>query len=228
MSWFIRTSACSSRSDKVSPAKILGLVLLLAYPGCGGEPFDRIRNIDSAGESLICFGDSLTEGVGAPSGADYPSILARALPHPVINAGRAGDTFADGLERLERDVIEKNPRVVIVAFGGNDFLRQVRVDETKRNLEEMVRRIQESGAAVILVGLRLGLFTDEYGPIYQEIARKYRTVYLPDILRGVLSDPKLKSDGVHPNAAGYAVMAERILKEVGPFLLEAEKRKRRR
>lgn len=189
-----------------------------------GGSFGAIRNLQSRGENIICFGDSLTEGVGAGNREDYPSLLARQMPYPVINAGRRGDTSADGLSRLERDVLGRNPRLVIVLFGGNDFLRQIPLSESRKNLEEIVRRIQEHGAMVLLVGLRLGLFTDEYGPLYEEIAEKHGALYIPQVLKGILSDPKLKSDSIHPNGAGYQVMAERILEQVKPLLEEADRK----
>ena len=205
------------------------LALLLSgflASGCErGGSFGDIRNIQSRGENIICFGDSLTEGVGAGNGEDYPSVLARQLRLPITNAGWRGDTSADGLARLEQDVLARNPRLVIVLFGGNDFLRQVPLSETKRNLEEIVRRIQERGAMVALVGTRLGLFTDEYGPIYKEIARKHGALYIAEILKGILSDPKLKSDSIHPNSAGYKLMAERILAQLKPLLEEADRRR---
>jgi lysophospholipase L1-like esterase len=128
---------------------------------------------------------------------------------------------------LDRDVLGRNPRLVIVLFGGNDFMRQVPLDQTRKNLEEMVRRIQERGAMVVLAGLRLGLFTDEYGPIYKEIAKQHGALYIPEVLKGILSDPRLKSDSVHPNGAGYRLMAERIVKEVKPLLEEADRRRQK-
>ncbi len=187
--------------------------------------FNDIRNLQSRGENIICFGDSLTEGVGAGNSENYPSVLARQIPHPVINAGRRGDISADGLSRLERDVLGRNPRLVIVLFGGNDFLRQIPISETKKNLEQIIQRIQEHGAMVVLVGMRLGLFTDEYGPIYEEIAKQHGALYIPEVLKGILSDPRLKSDSVHPNGAGYRLMAERILEQVKPLLEEADRQK---
>lgn len=190
-----------------------------------GGSFSDIRNLQSRGQSVICFGDSLTEGVGAGNSEDYPSVLARRLQVPIINAGRRGDTSADGLTRLEQDVLARNPRLVIVLFGGNDFLRQVPLSETKKNLAAIVQRIQERGAMVALVGMRLGLFTDEYGPIYEEIAKQQGVLYIPEVLKGILSDPRLKSDSIHPNSAGYQLMAERILEQVKPLLEEANRRR---
>jgi len=208
--------------------KLHWIVLLVGIitSTCEGDRHYRsVRNLNSPGENVICFGDSLTEGVGAGKGKDYPSMLAKHLRYPVINAGRRRDTSADGLSRLEQDVLGQNPRLVIVLFGGNDFLRRLPLDETAKNLEAMVSRIQEAGAMVLLVGLRLGLFTDEYGSIYKKIADEYGTLHLPDILDGILSNPKLKSDSIHPNGAGYRLMAERILKQVKLLLEEADRRR---
>ena len=98
---------------------------------CGGENFDTVSNIRSAGESISCFGDTLTEGVGASAGEDYPSVLSRQLGSPVINAGVRGDTTAPALERLADEVLNKNPRLVILLLGGNDFLRQRPRRETR-------------------------------------------------------------------------------------------------
>jgi len=67
-------------------AFLLGVISAVVF-ACGGENFDKIRNIDSAGETIICFGDSLTEGVGAAEGEDYPTVLSRLLASLVANAG---------------------------------------------------------------------------------------------------------------------------------------------
>jgi len=105
-------------------AFLLGVISAVVF-ACGGENFDKIRNIDSAGETIICFGDSLTEGVGGAEGEDYPTVLSRLLALPVVNAGRRGNTTAQALQRLANAVLDKNPRLVIILLGGNDFLRQL-------------------------------------------------------------------------------------------------------
>ena len=78
---------------------------------------------------------------------------------------------------------------------------------------------------VVLMGLKFGIFSDEYGPMYEDVARKHGALHIPDVLDGILSDPRLKSDSIHPNAAGYELMAERILNKVKPLLLEANRRR---
>jgi acyl-CoA thioesterase-1 len=200
-------------------------VFLLAgfFSACGGENFAQIRNIRSPGETIICFGDSLTEGVGAGEGEDYPSVLSRQLASPVVNAGRRGDTTADALQRLSDTVLIKNPRLVILLLGGNDFLRQRPRQETRKNLEEIVRRVQARGAIVAIVGMRLGLFTDEYAAIFEETARQFGALYIPGAMKGILSDAKFRSDPIHPNGAGYRLIAQRIAEKIKPLLREADR-----
>ena len=187
--------------------------------GCGGAP--EIANRRSQGTAIICFGDSLTYGHGASGGRDYPSRLAAALGRDVINAGVNGDTTRDALQRLEPDVLSRNPRLVIVTLGGNDFLRQMPMHETFANLDDIVRRIQARGAMVVLVGVPSAVFGNPAQGEYERIARARHALLLPDLLDDILGDPHLKSDGLHPNDAGYQLMADRVVQAVQPLLEDA-------
>ncbi len=196
------------------PALCLGFFII----GCSVSP--PIANRDSDGSSIVCFGDSLTEGVGASRGHDYPALLSHALGVQVINAGVAGETTADGLKRLEKDVLQKDPKLVIVLFGGNDFLQHVPREEVFKSLDEMVRRIQEAGAMVVIVGVQSGFWGDAARADYARIAKRRQAAFIPNILDGIFSEPSLKSDSVHPNDAGYEKIAQRILKVIKPLLEE--------
>lgn len=207
-------------------SRFLGFYLLLSVTliaACGGDDFGKIRNLRSAGRTIVCFGDSLTEGVGAGEGEDYPSALSRQLALPVVNAGRRGDTTADALERLSDAVLSKNPRLVILLLGGNDFLRQRPRQETRTNLAEIVQRVQAQGAIVAIAGIQLGLFTDEYGEIFEQTAEKFGALYIPQVMKGSLGKSSLKSDPIHPNGAGYRLIAERIAEKIKPLLHEADR-----
>jgi acyl-CoA thioesterase-1 len=129
---------------------------------------------------------------------------------PIINAGRGGDTAASALTRLDRDVLARDPRVVIVLLGGNDVLRRVPVDRTFADLGTLVARIRERGAAVVLVGLSVGFVTDPYGREYAALAERTASAYVPDILDGILHDQARMADAIHPNDEGHRIMAERI------------------
>jgi acyl-CoA thioesterase-1 len=198
------------------------LLLAVLLVGCGRDNFDAVRNLRATGETIVCLGDSLTEGVGADSGLDYPSVLSRQIGMPIVNKGRRGDTTADALTRL-KGVLDLNPRLVIVFLGGNDFLRQVPRAESKRNLAEIVRRVHDHGAMVAIAGMKLGLFSDEFGPIYEELAQSSGALYIPQVMNGILTDSNLKSDPIHPNSAGYKLVAERIADKIRPLLREADR-----
>ena len=198
-------------------------LVIVALGACGGENFDAIRNLRSSGETIVCFGDSLTEGVGAGTGEDYPSVLSKEIGIPVVNAGQRGDTTDQALARLSDAVLSKNPRLVIVFLGGNDFLRQRPRAESRRNLVEIVRRVQAHGAMVAVAGMKLGLFTDDFAAIYEDTAKELGALYIPQVMKGILSDSKLKSDPIHPNGAGYRLIAERIAVKIKPLLRDADR-----
>jgi acyl-CoA thioesterase I len=95
--------------------------------------------------------------------------------------------------------------------------------ESRKNLAEIVSRIQGSGAMVAIAGIRLGLFTDEFAAIYQDTAKEFGALYIPEVTDGILRNKKLTSDPIHPNGAGYRLMAERIAAKIKPLLREADR-----
>lgn len=183
-------------------------MVLLALAAC--SRYDDVRNLDSRGTAIIAFGDSLTAGYGAAAGEDYPTRLSQLSTAGIINAGVSGDTTESALQRLEADVLTQNPRIVIVGLGGNDFLRGVPIAATEANLRSIVRQIQDAGAMVVLLGFRFPTLRGGYEGMYERVAEESGAFLIPDLLDGILSNPNLKSDSIHPNGRGYALMAERV------------------
>jgi acyl-CoA thioesterase-1 len=166
--------------------------------------------IPTSGQNIIAFGDSLVAGRGAREGQDFVSILSARLGVPIVNAGRSGDTTGAAVARLDRDVLARDPRVVVVLLGGNDYLRRVPADDTFANLKEIVDRIRARGAAVVVVGVAVGLMSDPYRERYEALARQTAAGLVPDILSGIIGHPDLMSDSIHPNHRGYEKVADRI------------------
>ncbi len=191
------------------------LLLVTVFIGCAKR---EIRNIDSKGKEIICFGDSITFGYGVNPGEDYPTELSRLLGKPAVNKGVDGDTTTMALQRIRPDVLDRDPYLVIVEFGGNDFLKKVPQEETARNLREMVDRIQAKGAMVALVDISAGMFFAEYRKLTKRIAKEKGCVFIPRILSGIITNPSMKSDFFHPNVLGYKIVAERILRGIKPYL----------
>ena len=190
---------------KVAIAVAAAAILLLWFLW----PSPKITNRDSKGTAIVAFGDSLTAGYGANAGEDYPSHLSRRLGVPIINEGVNGDTTESAQPRLSA-VLAHNPRIVILGLGGNDYLRGVPVATTEANLRSIIRQIHAGGAMVVLLGFNFPSLGANYGKMYDRVAEEERTLLVPDMLDGILSDPSKKSDDVHPNGTGYAVMAERV------------------
>lgn len=195
-----------------------GAVLaLVALAACARDNKWKMTNAYPQGVAIVAFGDSLTSGYQMGPGESYPEQLSKRLGRPVLNRGVSGDATADGLARLERDVLAENPRIVIVGLGANDLLRRQPIDPAFANLRTIVDRIQAKGALVVLLGVNGRVYGD-WGPRYRALARETGSVYVPDVLDGVFGDPRLMYDQIHPNAQGYAKIAERLDREVGAFL----------
>ena len=176
-----------------------------------------------SGVNIVCLGDSLTQGVGASRGHDYPSLLSQSMGTAVINAGVDGDETVDALKRLESDVLAKDPRLVIVELGANDVLDGQPLKQAFENLDEIVRRIEEHGAMVVLVGLAPGPLGDTLQQRYDTIIHKYHVAFVPKVLEGIVTNPALKSeDHLHPNDQGYELIAERIQRVVTPLLVRQQ------
>ncbi len=180
---------------------------ILIFSGCDSGP--QIKTLDQT-SIVLAFGDSLTHGTGADKGQAYPDVLAERLGRPVINVGIPGEVSAAGLKRLPSVLDRYNPTLVILCHGGNDFLRRMDEATTIRNLKAMIEAIRATGADVILIGvpkLGFGLGIPKF---YPEIAEEYTIPLQRDILLDLLGDNSMKSDSIHPNTAGYKLMAESI------------------
>jgi acyl-CoA thioesterase-1 len=176
----------------------------------------------------VCLGDSLTAGLGLVESESYPSILqkkldANELEFLVVNAGVSGDTTAGGLRRLDW-ALQGDVRVLVVALGGNDALRGLSVNDMRRSLSAIVERARERGVLVVVAGMQAPPnFGDEYTVAFRQafvdVARQYRTPFIPFLLDKVAGQPSLNQpDGIHPNARGAEIVAETVWGALGPIL----------
>lgn len=193
---------------------ILPLLLAsLLLTACGGPEPVTLR-----GDNIICFGDSLTFGTGAPRDKSYPAQLAEMIGQPVINSGIPGDTTDRALRRLERDVLSKSPRIVLITLGGNDLKNGVDKKTAFKNLKDIVDTIQARGALVVFGGIRLLFWDRGYEEEYEKLAAETGALLVPDILGGLMGHEELMHDTIHPNGAGYKIMAQKFYTRIKPYL----------
>ena len=190
------------------------LPLLCLALGCGGP---EVPNLDSRGTTIVCLGDSITAGVGTPRGSAYPALLEARLGVPVIAAGVPGDTSGEALRRLG-PALAQDPWLVVVELGGNDLLRRRPVADTEADLRAIVEGVLAAGAIPLLVEVRGPLWGGAYGELFRRLGEDYGVPVVEDVLAQVLADPELKSDAIHPNAAGHARIAEALAEVVEPLL----------
>lgn len=170
-----------------------------------------IKNVPLKNDTILIFGDSLAEGYGSTEGNDLASRLEKRLGRPVLNYGKSGSTTREAMGRLS-EISQEDPGLAIIILGGNDVLKRIPKEETFNNLEKIIIFFQDKGAAVALVGIRSGLFGNGYGNYFSSLAEKTDSLYAPDILEDIFSDPRYMSDPIHPNDAGYALIEERFYK----------------
>ncbi len=189
--------------------KTILVYLTLLVLGCS-EPSVNLKEL-SSNAVILAFGDSLTYGTGASDEQAYPSILAKLTSREVANEGIPGEISLDGANRLPGLLDEIQPELLILIHGGNDILKKIPRGETAKNLGKMIAEAKQRDIAVILLGVpEPKLFATSSAEIYQTIAEQYAIAADLSTLPEILRDRDLKSDMVHPNAKGYAQMAENI------------------
>jgi acyl-CoA thioesterase-1 len=177
---------------------------------------------------LVCFGDSITAGYGVQQGKAYPDALQRKLDaagynYKVINEGTSGATSKDAVADLS-SILKLHPDVVIVEFGGNDGLRGLPPDQTRRNLDTVLTALEGAHVKVLLAGITL---PPNYGPDYihafeanfRELAANHHTALVPMIYKDLVRVPDtIQPDGIHPTAKGAEIIAGTLMSELRPLL----------
>ena len=200
--------------------KIFFFILLsLTIFSCG----DNKKNIKV--EKILLFGDSLMSGYGLSEKHHLSSVLEQNLKSEgydieVINGSTSGDTSSDGLDRIEDTLSEIDVDLIIIGLGANDMLRRFNPKQTEKNLEKIIKIIQDKNINIILAGMVAshsnGLsYKKKFDKIFPNLAKKYDIQLIPFLLDGVALKPELNlSDGMHPNEKGVLIISETIKKSV--------------
>jgi len=195
----------------------LSVFWLLLVSGCG-EKTPQLNRL-SHDAIVVAFGDSLTYGTGAKDHETYPAQLEKLTGLQVINEGIPGEVSEQGLIRLPSVLDEHQPELLILCHGGNDMLRKKNKKSLENNLTAMISEAQQRGIQVLLIGVpEPALFLLESAALYEEVAKRKNIPIESAALPEIESDNDLKSDTIHPNAAGYRKLAEAVnnlLKKAG-------------
>ena len=207
-----RSGAVATRTDANATKQLLRtcclLLLAVALAGCGGSS-PKLSRLP-ADAVVLAFGDSLTFGTGAQPEASYPAVLEKLIGRKVDSAGVPGEVSAAGLARLPAALDEHQPALLILCHGGNDFLRKLGEAQAAENLRAMIRLARQRGIDVALIAVPKPGLLPSPPDFYAEIAKEFGLPYEDAALTAILRDRELKSDIAHPNARGYAKLAEAV------------------
>jgi acyl-CoA thioesterase-1 len=183
---------------------------------------------DSNRPILVCFGDSITAGLGLQQGQAYSDFLQKKLDaqgyaYKIVNRGTSGATTKDALATLP-DVLRLHPAIVIVEFGGNDGLRGLPVAQTRANLDQVLTTLERAHVKILLAGITL---PPDYGPdyirsfdqIFHDLAAKHHVAFVPMLYKDLVHVPgTIQGDGIHPTANGSAIIAGTLFPVLKPLL----------
>ena len=173
----------------------------------------------------MVLGDSISAGYGIDVNQGWVALLQQKFKqHQFHNESISGDTTAGGLARLQPALARHKPDLVLIELGANDGLRGLSADAMKFNLTELVQRSQKAGAQVLLLGMKIPpnygkRYIELFFNIYPQLATELKVPLVPFILEDVALKPELmQADGLHPNALGQPLIAERIAAALQPLL----------
>lgn len=211
-------SSCLPQPGAGSIRHLILLIIAIALVAACGSKVKEEAILP--GSPVLALGDSLTAGIGVASEQAWPNLLATRTGWVVFNGGVSGDTSTAALQRLPALLENHRPVLVLVALGGNDMLRHIPQQETIANLGRILKQIRARGAQPVLLATPRPSVA---GAVFQNLSAAdfYRTVaddnqvpLIEDAIAEVLSDPQLKGDPLHPNAAGHALLSEKIFDEL--------------
>lgn len=206
--------------------RVLAALVALSAPGAAVAAV-RKPKVPPPASVVAVLGDSITAGLGLAADRALPARLQSALERMgarvhVRGLGVLGDTTGGGLSRVDR--VPAETRVCVVALGGNDLLQGVDPSRAKANLRAIIQHLKSRGVRVVLAGVRaptlLGAaYARRFNAIYPDLAREQSVFYAPDFFTGVIGVSRyMQRDGIHPNADGARVIAERLAPVVAQAL----------
>ena len=182
--------------------------------------------------TVLIFGDSLSAGYGIDVDQSWSTLLQERLralgyEHRVVNASISGETTEGGATRIAAALERFKPELIILELGGNDGLRGFPPDRMRDNLETIVGLSKASGAAVVLLGIRIPLnygprYTQAFENVFREVAAAQGIRWIEFFMEGVaLNEELMQADGIHPNADAQPILLDNAWPIIEKSLEEA-------
>jgi len=169
--------------------------------------------------TVLIFGDSLSAGFGIDVDQSWAALLQSRLEsqgyeHRVINASISGETTEGGVARIGAALERFQPALIILELGANDGLRGFPAERLRGNLDKIVVASKDSGAAVVLLGIRIppnygARYTEAFENTFREVASEHDIPWIEFFMEGIaLNEELLQADGIHPNRQAQPLLLE--------------------
>jgi len=185
--------------------------------------------IATMAKSIVVLGDSISAGYGIDVSEGWVNLLQQKFKqapsdYVIHNESISGDTSAGGLARIDSILSRHQPMMVLIELGANDGLRGLSPQEMKRNLSDIIQRSENAGAKTMLLGMKIPpnygkRYIEMFYAIYPQVAAELSVPLVPFILEDVALHPEMmQADGLHPNALGQPLIAQKVWEALWPML----------
>lgn len=192
--------------------------------------FPMILDAQNSDKRILFFGDSITAGYGIQKSQAFPALIQQKIDSlnwnfDAVNAGLSGETSAGGLRRIDW-MLRQPVSVFVLELGGNDGLRGIDLDVTKKNLQQIIDKVQSEypDAKVLIAGMQVPPnmgpeYSQKFREIYPDLAEENDAELIPFLLNDLGGDSDLmQSDGIHPTEKGHKLVTKKVWEELQPVL----------
>ncbi len=176
-------------------------------------------------KALVVVGDSISAGYGIEVKKGWVTLLQDKLKkakhdYTVFNESISGDTSGGGLSRIDKVLERHHPAILILELGANDGLRGLSPSKMKKNLTQIIQKAKQSGAKVLLLGMRIPpnygeRYETMFYDVYPAIAKTYQVPLIPFLLEEVaLQKELMQKDRMHPNEKAQPIIVELVWQQL--------------
>lgn len=226
---FMRHGARARVTLSLHSAMAWVLLLFTAAVPAFAQANAQARTAAPAVRTVLVMGDSLSAAYGLSAAQGWVALTADRVSKTqpgwrVVNASISGETTAGGASRIAAELQRHKPAVVVIELGANDGLRGLSLNQTRANLDKMIRAAQQGKAKVLLIGMRI---PPNYGPDYtrgfeanySDLAKQYQVALLPFLLEPIVRDrANFQDDNLHPIASAQPKLRDHVWTALAPLL----------
>lgn len=210
-------------------ALLVPAMLALASATVAAQTPAKAATVPATARAVLVMGDSLSAGYGLAASQGWVALTADRIAKTkpgwrVVNASISGETTAGGAARIAGELQRNKPAVVVIELGANDGLRGLPIEQSRANLDRMIRASKAAGARVLLIGMRMPPnmgreYSQGFANNYTALAKQHGVALLPFLLEPIATDRNaFQADNLHPVASVQPKLRDHVWPALAPLL----------